>query len=100
VTPQRLELAPRSDGARYRRVSLVVDESGALTLHTHEMGASPWAAWGVDDEEVTLSVAADQVARLALALAAEVLKDGQGASARLAEICEAHDVPCRIACWT
>jgi hypothetical protein len=100
MTPHRLELAPRSDGARYRRVTLVVEHDGALTLDTHEMGAGLWAAWGLDDEEVTLSVAPDQVARLALALAAEILKEGQGAAARLAQICEEHDVPCRIARWS
>jgi len=100
MTPHRLELAPRSDGACYRRVTLVVDKDGALTLDTHEMGASAWAAWGLDDDEVTLSVAPDQVARLALALAAEILKDGQGAAARLAQICEDYDVPCRIARWS
>ncbi len=54
----------------------------------------------MDDEEVTLSVAPDQVGRLALALAAEVLKGGADAVARLGDICDAHDVPCRIACWT
>ena len=96
----RVELAPRSDGARYRRVTLTVEVDGGVTLSSHEMGADARAAWGLDDEEVTLSVAADQVAALALALAAEILKDGQGATARLAQICEDHDVPCRIACWS
>ena len=100
MTPQNLDLAPRSDGARYRRVTLTVDAGGALTLNAHEMGAGEGAAWGLDDEEVTLSIPADQVGRLALALAAELLKGGDGAVTRLSEICEAHDVPCRIACWT
>jgi hypothetical protein len=100
MTPHRHELAPRSDGARYRRVTLVIDQNGALTLDAHQMGAGSWAAWGMDDEELTLSVAPEQVARLALALAAEILKDGQGAAQRLAQICEDYDVPCRIACWS
>jgi len=100
MTPQRLELAPRSDGARYRRVTLAVDARGTLTLGTHQIGDGGLAAWGLDEEEVTLSVPPDQVGRLALALAAEILKGGEGAVKRLSEICEAHDVPCRIACWS
>lgn len=100
MTPQRLELAPRSDGARYRRVTLAVDAAGALSLNALEVGAGAGADWGLDDEEVTLSVPAGQVARLALALAAELLNGGAGAVMRLSEICEAYDVPCRIACWS
>jgi len=41
-----VELAPRSDGARYRRVSLALEQDGALLLTSHEMGASLEAAWG------------------------------------------------------
>ena len=100
VHPDRVDLLPRSDGARYRRVTLIVERSGALTLNVHEMGATLEAAWGLDDEEVTLSVSPDQVGRLALALAAEVLKGGADAVARLDDICESHHVPCRIACWS
>ncbi len=100
MTPQRLELAPRSDRARYRRVTLAVEASGSITLSAHEMGVGPGAEWGLDDEEVTLSVAPEQVARLAAALAAEILKGGKDAVARLAQICETNDVPCRIACWS
>ena len=98
--PLRLELAPRTDGARYRRVTLAVDCNGSITLSAHEMGAAPEAAWGLDDDEVTLSVAPEQVARLAAALAAEILKGGKDAVARLATICETNDVPCRIARWS
>ena len=95
-----IELTPRSDGARYRRVSLVIEPCGALVLRSHEMGASQQAAWGLDDDEVTLSVAADDVSRLAMALAAEMLKGGKGAVARLAERCEDYDVPYQSARWT
>ena len=100
MTPHRVELAPRSDGARYRRVTLAVDAYGSITVNAHEMGGGEGAAWGLDDEEVTLSVAPDQVARLAAALAAEILKGGTDAVARLTQICETNDVPCRIACWS
>jgi hypothetical protein len=100
MTPQRLELAPRSDGARYRRVTLAVEANGSITLNAHDMGATPGAEWGLDDEEVTLSVPPEEVARLAAALAAELLKGGKDAVARLAQICETNHVPCRIACWS
>jgi hypothetical protein len=100
MTPHSLELAPRSDGARYRRVRLSLGPDGGVALSVHEMDADPRAPWGLDDDEVTLSVAPDQVARLALALAANILGGGQDAVARLARICEDHDVPCRIACWS
>ncbi|HWF75780.1 MAG TPA: hypothetical protein VN694_01265 [Caulobacteraceae bacterium] len=100
MTPQRRELAPRADGSRYRRVTLAIDCNGSISLAAHEMGGGADAAWGLDEEEVTLSVAPEQVARLAAALAAEILKGGQDAVARLAQICETNDVPCRIACWS
>jgi len=93
----RVELLPRSDGDRYRRSTLFVEQTGAITLNAHEMGASLEAAWGVDDNEVTLTVAPEHVARLALALAAEILKGGPASVTRLEEICKANNVSCRIA---
>jgi hypothetical protein len=95
-----VELAPRSDGARYRRVSLALERGGDLILTSHEMGASLEAAWGLDDAEITLQVAPDQLARLALALVAERLAGGEDAVQALAELCEEHGVDYRTACWT
>src|SRR5271167_2809099 len=95
---ETLELSPRTDGARYRRVTLTLEAGGALVLQSHEMGGSLEAAWGVDDDEVTVSVPAEAMGRLTLALAAELLKGGRDAVDRLAEICDAHDVPFRTAC--
>lgn len=97
--PRTLELAPRSDGARYRRVALAL-EGGGLVLSSHEMGASLEAAWGLDDAEVTLQIAPDQVARLALALVADRLAGGDDAVRALAELCDEHGVDYRTACWT
>ena len=97
---QTIELAPRSDGARYLRVTLLIEPDGALVLRSHDMGATQEAAWGLDDDEVTLSVPAGQAGRLALALAAEFLAGGADAIVRLAELCEARDVPYRLARWT
>lgn len=97
---ETIELSPRSDGARYRRVTLATQPDGSVLLRSHEMGAEPNAAWGLDDDETTLRVSADHVARLAIALAAEFLQGGDDAVARLAEICEAYEVACRVARWT
>jgi hypothetical protein len=100
IAPKTVELAPKSDGARYRRVTLKVERDGGLELASHEMGASLEAAWGLDDDEVTLTVPGDQVGRLALALAAELLRGRKDAVETLAAICEAHGVGFRAACWT
>jgi hypothetical protein len=100
MTSQTVDLAPRSDGARYRRVTLAVEPDGAITLNALDLGAGPGAEWGLDEEELSLSVPPEQVGRLALALAAEVLKGGEDAVQRLAKICEANDVSCRIATWS
>jgi len=75
-------------------------KDGALSLNLHEMGGAAGAEWGLDDEEVTLTVAPAHVGRLALALAAELLKGGSGDVKHLSEICQDHAVPCRIACWS
>jgi hypothetical protein len=100
MTLRRLELAPRSDGARYRRVTLAIEPDGAVTLNVLDLGAGAGAEWGLDEEEVSLSVPPEQVGRLALALAAEMLKGGKDAVKQLATICEANDVSCRIADWS
>jgi hypothetical protein len=99
-SPQTVELSPRSDGARYLRVTLELAADGGLALASHEMGAAPEAAWGLDDAEVTLTVAADQLGPLALALAGELLAGKPDAVARLRDLCEAHGIEARIACWT
>jgi hypothetical protein len=99
ATYEKLELAARTDGARYRRVTLMLGGDG-LILSSHEMGGSPEAAWGADDDEVTVSVPPQALGRLTLALAAELLKGRKDAVDRLAEICRAHDVPFRAASWT
>ena len=100
MLPQRVDLLPRSDGVRYRRLTLIVEQNGAISLNAHQMGASLEAAWGLDDQEVTLTVPPQHVARLALALASEILRGGEASVTRLEDICEANDVPCRIACWS
>lgn len=97
--PDTLELAPASDGARYRRVFLALEADGLL-LSSHELGASLEAAWGADDEEVTVQIETRELARLALALVAERLAGGQDAVRALTELCDEHGVDYRGACWT
>ena len=100
TSSRAVELSPRSDGARYRRVTLALAPDGGLALASHEMGAAPGAVWGLDDAEVTLTVAADELGPLALALARELLAGHPDAVGRLRDLCEAHGIEARIACWT
>lgn len=100
MSSQTLEISPRSDGARYRRVTLTVDRDGALTLMSLELGGGPLDPWGLDEEEVTLCVPPGQLGSLALALAAEVLGGGDDAVHRLGDICDRHGVGFQVACWS
>jgi hypothetical protein len=98
--PAQIDLLPRSDGGRYHRVTLMVEADGGLTLNSHKMGAAAEAAWGSDDEEITLKIASRDVGHLALALARELLMGRHDALGRLSEICDDAGVPCRIAGWS
>jgi len=93
-------LLPPSDGARYRQLSLTLDSGGGLTLTFHEMGASLEAAWGADDNEVSVALDRDALARLALALIAERLDGRSDGLERLQALCQRHAVDYKLACWT
>jgi hypothetical protein len=95
-----IELAPRSDGARYRRVTLAVEADGSVSLSSLDVSDASLAAWGLGAEELTLTVAREDVGRLALALAAEILAGGAEAVPRLREICERQGVSCRVTEWS
>ena len=96
----RRYLLPRSDGPRYRQLTLALSSGGELTLTSHEMGVSLEAAWGDDDHEVTLSLPAGTLARLAFILLSEQLKDRNDGLEHLLMICERHGVAHQLACWT
>ena len=99
-TGRRIELAQKSDGDRYQRLTIGLEADGSLVLIAHSTGASMLAAWGVDDEEVTVRPSGRELQRLALSLVAEQLR-GHGDAARvLTELCEAHGVDCEVALWT
>lgn len=97
---EKIELVPRSDGARLRRVTLAVEADGAVSLSTLDTGGDELAVWGQDVEEVTLTVPREAVARLALALAAELLAGGQHSVSKLQDLCDRRSVGCRVASWT
>jgi hypothetical protein len=98
--PVRRHLLPPSDGARYRQLTLALGGSGDLTLTSHEMGASLEAAWGADDNETTLHLQGEAVARLAFALLCEQLKGQRDGLERLAALCEQYGIETELACWT
>jgi hypothetical protein len=96
----RRHLLPRSDGARYRQLTLVLGAGGGLTLTSHEMGAGLEAAWGADDNETTLTLRSEAVARLAFALLCEQLEGRPDGLERLASYCEQYGIETERACWT
>ena len=100
LTRQRIELAPKSDGARYRRLTLERRGDGGLLLRSHIMGGAFEAAWGVDDEEITVRLAAGQVGRLALALLAERLTGEVDPAKALIDLCDTHEIEVETANWT
>ena len=97
---ERVELAPRSDGARYRRITLELENDGGIFLRFHEIGGAAGAAWGVDDEEITVRVSPGQARRLAFRMIAEHLADRADAPRALIELCETQGVRCEAARWT
>lgn len=100
MVAERVELAPRSDGARYRRVTLDLEKDGTVFFRFHETGGSIEAAWGADDEEITVRIGADQARRLAFMMIAEHLADRPDATQALIELCEARGVEFEAAQWT
>ncbi|HEX4184074.1 MAG TPA: hypothetical protein VHY34_12530 [Caulobacteraceae bacterium] len=96
----RIELAQKSDGDRYSRLTLALEADGSLVLTEHSTGASMLAVWGVDDQEITVRIPSHEVRRLAFSLVAEHLRGQADASRILTDLCEAHDIDFGIASWT
>jgi hypothetical protein len=97
---ERVELAPRSDGARYRRITLDLEADGTVFFRFHETGGSLQAVWGADDKEITVRISADQARRLAFNMIAERLKDQPDPSRALIALCEARGIEFEAAQWT
>ena len=81
-------------------MNLELDASGAITLLFHEMGAGEDAAWGADDEEITVHLDAEATSRMAFALLAAILKGRTDGPRALISLCEAHGVHPEVANWT
>jgi hypothetical protein len=64
------------------------------------MGPSEYAAWGEDDCEETLRIAAEDAGKLALALLKARFSGARGAFGRLRAFCEDADIPFEFANWT
>jgi hypothetical protein len=100
AAPLRRHLLPPSDGPRYRQLTLTGGAGGDLTLTWHEMGASPEAAWGADDDEVTAHLSGEAVARLAFGLLAGQLQGRTDGLERFLALCEQNGVEPELASWT
>jgi hypothetical protein len=98
--PVARQLLSPSDGARYRRLALDLEANGDLVLTFHEMGAALEAAWGADDQEITLRIGGKAVPRLAHVLLSERLSGRNSGLAELVALCEEHGVEHELACWT
>jgi len=97
---EQAELAAKSDGGWRRTVNLQAEPDGALVLTSHVMGAAPQAAWGADDEEITVRISPEEATKLAFALLVERLRNRPAPARVLIELCEAHDIACEVANWT
>lgn len=98
-------LLPRSDGARYRRLTLEQAVDGAVVLTSHDMGGSDLAPWGADDEEITVTLAPRDARRLTserltFERLAALLAGHEDAVRRLIALCEARGVTPVVAHWT
>ena len=93
-------LLSASDGPRYHQITVRATAEGALELHEHEMGACPGACWGLDDRELTVTVASADVLRLATALVAQRLTGRRDAAEALVALCEGSGVEPALANWT
>lgn len=90
----------RADGVRDARVEVRLTPEGGLTLHHHETGGSPRAAWGEDDYEATLEIGPEHLAALTLLLLQAGFGGQRDALEQLRIFCERRDVPHRFAIWT
>jgi hypothetical protein len=97
---ESVELLGPSDGARRSRLALNLDPNGNLTLTFHQMGASVQAPWGVDDEEVEVSIRAAEAGRLAFFLLADRLRGQQDGFAALRAYCDRYGIDHDISNWT
>jgi len=90
----------RTDGARYGRSDVAATDGGGLEITQHDMGASERAAWGEDDNELSLTLAPNAVAELAVLLLRERFAGRPDALQAIRAFCEANDVESTLRAWT
>ena len=90
----------RTDGARYGRCDVAATHQGGLEITHHDMGASDRAAWGGDDNELSLTLTPAAAADLAIALVRDRFGGQADALRAIAAYCQAHDVEAALRPWT
>ena len=82
------------------RITITLNEAseGGISLTGEDSGDAPRRHFGHDDYEYGLSIAADAIRPLAIALLSEKYAGDASAVSHLQEFCREHDIPCSF--WT
>lgn len=75
-------------------ISLQQVPDGGLSLAGHDTGKAPRECFGSDDYEYVLTVPADGLLPLTMALLAEKYRSDPSAVSRLRDFCQGHSIPC------
>ena len=90
----------RTDGARFGRAEVAATARGGLEITQHDMGGADQAAWGADDNELSLTLAPAAVAALAVVLLRERFGGQAGALEAIRAYCDASGVEATLGAWT
>jgi hypothetical protein len=90
----------RTDGARYSRSDAWASARGGLRITHHDMGAAEYAAWGEDDNELSLELTPSEAAKLATVLLRDRFGGRSDAFEAIRAYCEEHDVEATLSQWT
>ncbi len=91
-------LLPATDGARYRQILVAPLRDGGVRLTDFEFGDE--GLWGLDERELTVSIAPEDVACLASKLLAERLNGDVNAAKTLTALCRDHGIEPMIVDWS
>lgn len=77
-------------------ITISLDESsdGGINLSGHDVGKAPRECFGSDDYEYVLTIPAESLRLLAMALLMEKYADDASAVSQLRDYCDKHAVPC------
>jgi len=90
----------RTDGARYGRCDVAATCLDGLEITHLEMGAGLWAAWGVDDHELSLELTPSAAAELAICLLRDRFSGRPDAFEAIRAYCDEHDIEVTLSEWT